>query len=156
NTITVFSPAPGGGTSSPAAFTVNNPSPTVAALSPNTITAGEAPFTFTVSGGNFEPGAVVSVTGSNRTTRDRSSPHLPAARPAGDAAAPGSVLLTVFTGTPGGGTASPSTFTVYNATILIAALSPSSATVGGSTFTLTVRGTNFSPGDVVQFNGANR
>src|SRR5207244_484547 len=52
--VTVFTPAPGGGTSSPQTFAITaNPSPTLTSLSPSTAVAGGAAFTLSVTGSNF-------------------------------------------------------------------------------------------------------
>ncbi len=62
--ITVVNP--GGGTSNAATFTINNPSPTLASISPNSATAGGGAFTLTVTGSNFVNGSVVRWNLGNR------------------------------------------------------------------------------------------
>jgi hypothetical protein len=52
-TVTVFTPIPGGGTSSGQTFTVNNPLPVLNNISPTNATAGGAQFTLTVNGISF-------------------------------------------------------------------------------------------------------
>ena len=62
--VTVFTPAPGGGTSSAISFTVNNPVPaTTSPLSPASAIVGTAPFTLTVNGTNFVNGSSVQWNG---------------------------------------------------------------------------------------------
>jgi hypothetical protein len=53
---------------------------------------------------------------------------------------------------PGGGTSQALTFTANNPVPSVTLVSPSSATVGGSGFTLTVNGNNFVNGSVIQWN----
>jgi len=64
--------------------------------------------------------------------------------------------VTVVNSAPGGGTSNPQTFTILNPVPTISSLNPLSTTVGGPAFTLTVTGTNYVPGSVVQWNGADR
>ncbi|MDD1655395.1 MAG: lectin like domain-containing protein, partial [Methanomicrobiales archaeon] len=57
--VTVFNPAPGGGTSGSQTFTItaaNNPAPTLTSISPSSATAGGASFTLTVTGTGFVSG----------------------------------------------------------------------------------------------------
>jgi hypothetical protein len=156
--VTVFNPAPGGGTSSPAlTFTINNPVPTTASLSPTSATAGGSAFTLTVNGTNFVRSSVVNWNGSNRTTTYVSATQLQAAITAADIATYGSASVTVFNPTPGGGTSSPAvTFTINNPVPTAASLLPTSAAPAGSAFTLTVKGTHFVDSSVVQWNGSGR
>ncbi|HUL93628.1 MAG TPA: S8 family serine peptidase [Burkholderiales bacterium] len=110
--VTVFNPAPGGGTSTAATFTVFNPVPAVADLSPSSITFGGAAFTLTVNGSNFANGAQVQWSFAARTTTFVSAGQLTAVIPAGDIAAPGTHSVTVFNPAPGGGTSNVVFFTV--------------------------------------------
>jgi len=110
--VTVFNPAPGGGTSSSRTFTINNPVPAVSSLSPTNANAGGAAFTLTVNGSNFVTGSVVRWKGSSRTTTFVNSGQLTAAILAADIASAGSALVTVFNATPGGGTSTALTFTI--------------------------------------------
>jgi hypothetical protein len=64
--------------------------------------------------------------------------------------------VTVFNATPGGGTSNAQTFTINNPVPATTGLSPSSRTAGGAAFTLTVNGTGFVSGSVVQWKGASR
>src|SRR5207249_4486923 len=65
--ITVFNPAPGGGTSNSQTFTVNaNPTPTTTSIAPATVTVGSGGLTLTVDGTNFVANSVVRVNGSDR------------------------------------------------------------------------------------------
>src|SRR5207302_9296188 len=57
--ITVSSPAPGGGTSSAVTLTVNNPVPSLSSISPSSVSAGSPGFTLTLTGSNFDSNTIV-------------------------------------------------------------------------------------------------
>src|SRR5512139_897709 len=158
--VTVFNPAPGGGTSNAVSFTVvaPNPVPAVTSLSPSSATAGSGPFTLTVTGSNFVSGSVVRWNGVDRSTTYVSATQLTASILAGDVATAGSFPVTVFNPAPGGGTSNAVSFTVVapNPVPAVTSLSPSSATAGSGPFTLTVTGSNFVSGSVVRWNGVDR
>lgn len=97
--------------------------PTIAALSPSSMTAGGAAFTLTVNGTNFGGKAVVNWNGTPQTTTIVSSNQLTVAVPASAIANSGTVAVTVTNpGTPGTGmygsggtlaeTSSPMSFTI--------------------------------------------
>ncbi len=157
--VVVMNPAPGGGSSSAASFTigqVQNPVPAIASMSPSSAQAGGAGFTLTVNGTNFINGSTVQWNGSARTTSFVSATQLTAAIPASDIATAGTANVTVNNPAPGGGTSSSATFTINNPAPTIASLSPASATAGGAAFTMTVNGTNFVNGATVRWNGGAR
>ena len=148
--VTVLNPD--GGVSNTVNFTVSAP-PSVASLSPSSATAGGSAFTLTVTGSNFVNGAKVRWNGSDRATTFVSATQLQASITAADVSAPGTVPVTVLN--PDGGVSNTVNFTV-SAPPSVASLSPSSATAGGSAFTLTVTGSNFVNGAKVRWNGADR
>jgi hypothetical protein len=158
--VTVFNPAPGGGTSNTATFTIqaSNPVPTITAINPSSAVAGSGGFTLTITGTNFVNGSVVRWNGSPRTTTFVSSTRLEAAIPASDVATAGTANVTVFNPAPGGGTSNTATFTIQasNPVPTITAINPSSAVAGSGGFTLTITGTNFVNGSVVRWNGSPR
>ena len=136
--------------------TVNNPAPTLTALSSTSATAGGPAFTLTVTGTNFVSGSTVRWNGSARTTTFVSATQLTAAITAADIATAGSVPVTVFTPTPGGGTSAALTFSVNNPAPTLTSSSPAGAIAGGAAFTLTVTGSNFVNGSTVNWNGSAR
>ncbi len=164
--VTVFSPAPGGGTSAVQTFTIDpliadNPVPTTTSLNPNSATEGGSAFSLTVNGSDFIPGSVVRWNGADRTTTYISANELQAAITAADIAAAGSASVTVFNPAPGGGISAAQTFTIdsvvaNNPVPNLGSINPTSATEGGSAFSLTVNGGNFIPGSVVRWNGSDR
>lgn len=110
--VTVSTPAPGGGTSTAATFTINFPPPVIALLAPSSAVAGGAAFTLAVTGTNFVPSSSVAWNGSPRTTTFVSSTGLQAAISAADIASIGTAKVTVVNPAASGGTSGPSTFFV--------------------------------------------
>jgi hypothetical protein len=110
--VTVFSPAPGGGTSNALTFAINDPPPVLSAIGPASAVAGDPAFTLNITGTTFVNGAVVRWNGANRTTTFVSSTRLTASIPASDIAAAGVYSVTVVNPAPGGGTSNVVTFTV--------------------------------------------
>lgn len=102
--ITVFNPAPGGGTSTALVFTVNNPVPTITATSPSGTVAGGPGFTLTLLGANFVPTSSVLWNGSGRSVNFVSSMQLNVEISESDITSAGIAQLTVSNPGPGGGT----------------------------------------------------
>jgi photosystem II stability/assembly factor-like uncharacterized protein len=151
--VSVNTPAPGGGTSGNVIFTINNPVPTITSLSPTSVIASSGAFTLTVTGTNFVTSSIVQWAGSNRATTYVSPTQVTASILAGDIATAGRVAVTVFNPAPGGGTSRRMNFIVNNPVPVAVALSPSSAILGGPTFTLTVTGQSFASGAKVYWRG---
>lgn len=154
--VTVYTPAPGGGTTTPQTFSINNPLPVLNGLSPSNISAGGGSFTLTVSGSGFVPTSKVRWDSSERPTTYFGASELRAAIPATDIASAGSKNITVHTPSPGGGTSTPKTFTVNNPLPIITAVSPTSVSAGGGSFTLNVSGSGFVPTSKVRWEGSDR
>jgi hypothetical protein len=111
--VTVVNPSPGGGTSSPATFTILTvPPPVISSLTPATTDAGTATFTLTVNGTGFVTNSQVQWNGSNRATTYVSSTQLTATILTADVATAGTATVTVENFPPGGGTSAGATFTV--------------------------------------------
>lgn len=110
--VAVRNPAPGGGTSSAATFTINAPAAPLAtsALSPANTIVGCTDFTLVVTGTGFVNGAKVQWAGSPRTTTFVSSTQLNAAITAADCSAQGSFDITVQN--PDNSISNPTAFTV--------------------------------------------
>ena len=151
--VTVFNAAPGGGTSAPLQFTVNNPAPTLTSLGQNSATAGDPGFTLTLTGGGFVAGSTVQFDGVPQATTFVNGTTLEAAVPAAQLAAAGTFNVTVFNAAPGGGTSAPLQFTVNNPAPTLTSLGQNSATAGDPGFTLTLTGGGFIAGSTVQFDG---
>ena len=112
--VTVFNPAPGGGASDAASFTINasNPVPSVSSLSPASTTAGDAAFTLTVNGSDFVASSTVKWNGVVLATKYVSASQLTALVPASDITAAGTASVTVFNPAPGGGASNAEIFTI--------------------------------------------
>jgi hypothetical protein len=151
--LTVLNPAPGGGASAAITFTINDPLPTLGLLSPTTANAGGAAFTLTLTGTNFLAGTIVKWNGVALATTVVSGTQLTAVVPAIDIAAGGTAAVTVLNSAPGGGVSAAITFTINDPLPTLGLLSPTTATAGGAAFTLTLTGTNFLAGTVVEWNG---
>ncbi|MGH9768594.1 MAG: hypothetical protein ACREAB_14275, partial [Blastocatellia bacterium] len=103
--VTVFSPAPGGGTSAALSFTVTPPNgvPTITSISPTQAGEGGPAFNMTVNGTNFVNGSVVRLDGAARTTNFVSATQVTAQIMPSDLVGQGVASITVFNPAPGGG-----------------------------------------------------
>jgi len=147
-------------TSNSVPFTVSAPSgslpvPAITSLSPSTATAGDVGFTLSVTGSNFVPCSVVQWSGAMRFTTYVSSTQLQAAISKTDIGPAGSVPVTVFNPSPGGGTSNAISFSIVAP--VISSISPASTPFCAPTgLTLTATGTGFVNGLVVNWNGSPR
>jgi hypothetical protein len=110
--ITVVTPAPGGGTSGSLGLAIQNPAPVLGSLDPSAMTAGSGSFTLTVTGTGFVASSVVRWNGVARATTFVDATTLRATILAADVAAVGSAVVTVVTPAPGGGTSAGATLAV--------------------------------------------
>ncbi len=139
------------GTSPASSFTVQAAPPTVTGTNPTSATVGGAAFTLTVNGTNFDSSAKINWNGAALTTAYVNATTVTANIPANLITSVGTVNISVTTG---GGTSAVSTFPIQLGAPAIATISPTSVTVGGPAFTLTVNGTNFDSSAAVKWNGA--
>lgn len=128
------------------------PAPAITSLAPDTVAAGHSAFTLTVNGTNIRAGAVIQWNGTDLTTTSPSAGVLQANIAAGLVTSAGSVPITIRTAD--NVVSAPTSFRVV-APPAITSLNPSSRTAGSAAFTLTVNGTNFGNGSLVQWNGSN-
>jgi len=164
--VTVFNPAPGGGTSNAAQFTVTpastpNPVPVAGALAPSSTTAGSPAFLLTVTGSGFASTAVIRWNGADRATTFVSPGELRTTVGSADVATAGTAAVSVFNPAPGGGLSGTLLFTINaapppNPAPVATALNPNSVIAGSGAFTLTVDGSGFIPASVVRLGGADR
>jgi hypothetical protein len=136
-----------------------NPVPSITNLDPTSALAGSLYFNMKVNGSNFVDGAVVQWNGTARNTTFISDSQLSAYIYSTDIAIPGSASITVVNPAPGGGASNALQFSITestNPTPAITSLNPASTQSGGEDFTLTVNGSDFVDGAVVQWNGAAR
>jgi uncharacterized protein (TIGR03437 family) len=107
--VTVVTPAPGGGTSGAVTFTIgpagNNPVPVITTLNPPAVGVGQPAFNLIINGTGFVGTSQAQINGANRTTTSISSTKLSVAVQAGDIPnAAGNVPVRVVNPAPGGGT----------------------------------------------------
>ena len=150
--VAVFSPAPGGGTTTSLPFTVNNRIPVVGSLSNGFIAAGTAG-TLDVNGSGFVAGAIVYLNGRPCPTRYVSRTRVSFDYLAVDIACAGIYTIRVINPTPGGGTSGGVLLTVSP---VISALNPTIAYTSNGSFTLTVTGLGFCEGSKIRWNGTPR
>lgn len=116
--VTVFTPSPGGGTSTALTFTIVNPLPRIRSIEPGVVTRGGGPFTLTLTGAGFVPGVRVLWNGSARETTIVDRFTLTAEIPASDlavASVPLVVHVTVDSPAPGGGESESLLVTIVSA-----------------------------------------
>jgi hypothetical protein len=151
--VVVTNPTPGGGASNSVNFTVDNPVPTLASLSPASAAAGAAAQTLTINGTNFTSASTVTYNSVAHTAKFVSATQLTVQLSAADQATGGTFVVVVTNPAPGGGASNSVNFTVDNPAPTIASLSPTSATAGAAAQTLTVNGANFVSTSIVTYNG---
>ena len=138
--VTVINPTVGSSESVPLTFSVNNPIPILAHLTPSSATAGTTSMTFTVEGTGFVPETVAQWGGSPRTTFYVSPTALRMQINRNDLALGGIFNVSASNPAPGGGPSGSLPFTVNGVPLI----SVSSATVTRSgAVQVTIRLTNF-------------
>lgn len=110
--VRVVNPMPGGGSSQGLSLTVQNPSPSIASLTPASVVAGADDTTVTLAGSGFVPTSVVRSNGFALPTAYVSATRLSAIVPKSQLATPQLLALTVTNPAPGGGTSASRAFTV--------------------------------------------
>ena len=151
--VSVVNPTPGGGQSNSLLFSITNPTPQISALNPNSAVAGGVGFPLVITGSGFVASSTVHFGADilNPVAGSQSATQLTVNVRAADIANPGAITVTVNNPTPGGGASNALTFTVTNPLPTLTSLSPSSAGLGGPSFTLTLTGTGLNNASVVQF-----
>jgi hypothetical protein len=141
-------PAPPAPTSTPSSVT---------SVSPSSIPAGAPALTLTVMGTGFQPSSVVQLNGTSISTQYVSATQLTAVVPASSLGSGASLSITVLTGTTStAGSGAPVTLEVDNPAPTISGLSPNSFTAGASPTAVSVSGSGFVPGTIIQLNGSSR
>jgi trimeric autotransporter adhesin len=156
--LVAINPAPGGGTSAGASLPVSNPVPGVISVAPSTVAVGSATATtISVTGTSFIPGSVVQVNGSSRPTTFVNATQLSFQLTVADQTAAASLQVDVVNPSPGGGASLGVSLLVSNPTPSIVSLAPNTVAAGAATPTpVTVIGSSFISGSVVQVNGSSR
>jgi uncharacterized protein (TIGR03437 family) len=143
---------PGIAGSNVVSFPIIVAAPSISSISPRSVVAGGPAFTLTVNGSGFILASkVIGLAGASTTYV--SANQLTVSVPAAAIANAGTNPIQVVN--PGQVvSAEAPVFAVTQPTQVITALSPSSASVGGPDFTLTVNGSNFPSNAAVAWNGA--
>jgi len=110
-TVSVFTPGPGGGTSSKS-FTVSVHPPQIVSLSPGFVAPGGGDLAVTLYGVDFDPSASVSWNGDTLTPDSVAPTQIQVTVPAADVANPGVASVTVINPDANGGVSVPASFAV--------------------------------------------
>lgn len=158
--ITVVTPQPGGGTSSPPLqFTINpvsSPVPQITSLSPSGILAGSNGFNLIVTGRNFVATSVGLVNNSSRPISFTNSTSLQMSLTASDIATAGILEIAILNPPPNGGTSDPFPLAIQNPVPVITSVSPATFEAGATPTSLSVTGRAFVTGSKILINGAPR
>ena len=158
--ITVFTPAPGGGTSSPPlSFKINpvaSPVPQITSMSPSGVLVGRSGFNLIVTGKNFVATSVGTVNNATRATSFSNSTSLQIQILTSDLATAGVLQIEVVNPPPNGGTSDPAPLTVKNPIPVANSVAPTSLQAGATPQTLTVTGTGMVTGSQILINGGPR
>ena len=138
---------------------INYPAPTLTALSPNNISAGQPPFTLTVTGSKLTPATSITWNGLPLQAIFVSQNEMTATIPAALIQNPAQITVIAETPQPGGGVSQPLTFTINPTQAAIPTISyinPTSVLAGGQSALIYVYGNNFVSLSTVTVNGSNR
>ncbi|OGZ63337.1 MAG: hypothetical protein A3C58_02510 [Candidatus Staskawiczbacteria bacterium RIFCSPHIGHO2_02_FULL_34_10] len=161
--ITIFNPAPVGGTSNAVFFNIENPTPVITSISPTSAITGSAvPITITINGTGFVSTSEVQIFGSSGWQKNNyiydSSTKLKLIIPISELLNPKTIELRIFNPGLGGGTSNSINFPVLavNPVPNITSISPQSIGRGGPDLNLAVYGNNFATNSIVRFDGQNK
>jgi IPT/TIG domain-containing protein/ZU5 domain-containing protein len=147
--IIVSNPAPGGGNSNTAEFTVGFPAPVLSSLSPASISKGSTS-EITISGSGFTPSTSVLVNGTAASAIFVNKTTMTITVVASDIV---TRLISVSNPVPGGGISNTLALTITSQpSLTLSSVIPSSG-VKGTSVAVTLTGTNFSSGASVAVSG---
>ena len=148
--VTAVDPTDGTSNQVPFSILLNYPAPTISSVSPPSLTVGSGQTNIAIFGSGFESSTVVELNGSTLQSTLISSGEIDAVVPASFTATSATDTLRLVTPSPGGGSIQIS-YAVTSALPTITSTSPSTVSANGGAFTLTVTGTNFEQGSVIDF-----
>jgi trimeric autotransporter adhesin len=160
--VEVFTPQPGGGTSSSLIFTIT-PAPTsvpvITSISPTSVLAGSGAFELFITGTDFAGSSTVTVNGDDRQAVILNPTSIQAQITAADVASAGTLRIAVVNpvGTPDGpgGVSSPVSLTVNDPVPTLSSLSPTNFAAGTTANTsLQVNGSSFVPNSKIEIDGS--
>lgn len=149
--VVVVNPPPGGGTSGALPFVVilrPNPTPVLAAISPN-VTVAEVGASFTLTGSGFMVGSVVTIGGFQPDVTIVSPTELRFALAAENVPNAGFAEVSVTNPAPGGGLSNRLSLRVENPAPVLTSLSPATATAGADSQVVRLTGSGFVRGSAV-------
>ncbi|MEO9235359.1 MAG: hypothetical protein ABI421_18615, partial [Polyangiaceae bacterium] len=152
--VSVFTPAPGGGSSANLPFEVRNPIPALTTLAPSSALAGAADTALTLAGSSFAPMPSVYFDGNPLSVATATTVAITTTIPAALLKASGSHNVTVINAAPGGGTSNAISYTVTNPSVVVSSVTPSSALVGDTSKSIAIVGSGFVSATSIAFNGA--
>ncbi len=152
--IVVVNPAPGGGTSAASTVSIVYPVPAITSLSPASLAWDSVPTLLTIKGTGFEPSSVVQLNGAVHPSAYVDSDTLQFTLGASELGTGTTLQVTVFTGTPGGGTSAPATLTINYPVPTITSINPASITVNSPDTVIYIQGSGLTPSSTVQVNGS--
>lgn len=133
---------------------VASPALAISSISPSSEPQGSAAFTLTVNGTGFQPTSVVNFAGAAQPTTYASSSQLTATIGTGAISTAGTYVVTVTS--PNNPTTNAVNFTVNSVVPTLASLTPNSVAIGSGAQAVSITGSDFISGCIVQFNGQNR
>lgn len=110
--VVVTNPAPGGGSSAPLNFTVDNPTPVITSISPQSVPAASSAQTLTIDGTGFVTGSEVTLDGASVSASMVNAAELTVQLSTSQLAAPGAYPVVVTNPGPGGGASNSVSFAV--------------------------------------------
>jgi len=147
--VGVTNPPPGGGSAAGGTFTVRSALPTLTGVLPAHVPAGGSSTTVTLTGTGFA--ANTAVTGGSQPLAlvFNSATSATVTLPASLLQQSGTIALALTNPPPGGGTSGQITLSVDNPVPVLMGVNPASLNTAGTNATLTLAGSNFTPGSVV-------
>jgi uncharacterized repeat protein (TIGR01451 family) len=137
---------------------VDNSSPSISAINPDSVTAGAGATTVSITGTGFMSASAVQLNGSARTASYVSVTQLKVMLTAADLSAVGNAAITVVNPAPGGGSSAAATLAITAPVVAsspvpaLTFIAPDGAPIGAST-QITLTGSGFTADSVVQWNG---
>jgi hypothetical protein len=147
--------APGGGVSTGATLTIDNPVPAISKVNPASALVGSSGTLRHVSGSGFLPSTVIAWNGTALAATFVSATELKATLPAADLTGSSASQITAQNPAPGGGPSAAATFSVNSPAPVITAIFPRIVPPGAAA-TITIAGTGFESNSAVQWNGSAR
>ncbi|HLV93978.1 MAG TPA: hypothetical protein VKS44_02205 [Candidatus Acidoferrales bacterium] len=160
--VQVFTPQPGGGTSTSLIFTVTpppTPVPHITSISPTSVLAGGGSFELFITGTDFVGSSIVTVNGDDRAATVLNPTSIQVQIGAADVASAGTLQIAVVnpvgkSDAPGGASA-PVSLVVTNPVPTLSSLSPATFAAGTTANTpFQVNGSSFVPNSVIEIDGS--